>query len=157
MSTLNALLKHLLKENIEFVIVGDFAAVIYGTTIDTTRVEICTPFTEQTIEHLKSAFKDINPFFRGSENKVSFLEHAHNADGEKSIFLETDMGGIDVLASVEGVGDYTYLKEHSMTMPLFGQTCHVITVEDLIKEKSIEPDDHDMQVLAELKKIAAHD
>ena len=71
----------------------------------------------------------------------------------QNIYLETDLGILDIITEVTGVGDYHSIKKNAIKVPLFGQTCLVISPEDLIKQKESLGRDKDRIVARELRAI----
>jgi CO dehydrogenase nickel-insertion accessory protein CooC1 len=64
MQDLKALLKNLLEHKIDFVLIGGFAGVVYGSTLVTQDLDICAAITEEQVEKLRKALKDLNPCHR---------------------------------------------------------------------------------------------
>ncbi|MBN1113971.1 MAG: nucleotidyltransferase [Oligoflexia bacterium] len=111
MENLNNILKILLENNVEFILVGGFAGVLYGSSHVTRDIDICALITGEQIEKLRTIFKDYNPVHRMTIDKKSFLDIPQNVEGTKNIFLSTDLGVLDILSNIEGVGDYNELAK----------------------------------------------
>ena len=60
MTDLLALLEKLQNHQVDFVVVGGFAAVSYGTTILTQDVDVCCDFCVENLMRLFTALKDIH-------------------------------------------------------------------------------------------------
>ena len=154
MKNLNNLLKVLLESEIEFVLIGGYASVLHGSTYVTRDLDICGLITSDQIEKLRKALKDYNPRHRMNPNvKPSFLEEPKSVEGVHHLYLETDLGVLDFLSSVTGVGDFNSINKNAVEVPLFGYKCRVIGIEDLIKAKSTLGREKDKLVVNELKKI----
>lgn len=54
MKNLNNLLKLLLENKIEFVIVGGFAAVTYGSSVVTKDLDVCAPMTPGQLQKINA-------------------------------------------------------------------------------------------------------
>ena len=61
MENLNKLLKILVDEKIDFVVVGGLAAVFHGASQITFDVDICLLMTQETIQRLKKCLAPYNP------------------------------------------------------------------------------------------------
>jgi hypothetical protein len=72
-----------------------------------------------------------------------------------NLYLETDLGVIDVLSSVLGVGDFARLKSRAEKLEVDGRTHWLISIEDLIAAKEALGRPHDLLDAKELRAIAA--
>jgi hypothetical protein len=154
MNNLNNLLQVLLENEIEFVLIGGFAGVVHGSTQVTRDLDICTFITPAQIEKLRLAFKDLHPRHRMNPNfKPSFLTEPKDLENLRNIYLETDLGVIDIISEVTEVGNYEHVKKNAVKFNLFGHTCQVISVDALIKAKEKMGRPKDKLVVAELKAL----
>ena len=64
MQDLNLLLKTLLEHDLDFFIIGGFAAVVHGSSHVTKDLDISMLMTEENILQLREALKDLNPHHR---------------------------------------------------------------------------------------------
>lgn len=151
---LKALLERLLAHNVDFVLMGGFAASVHGCTVVTQDIDICAAITEEEVAKLREALKDLHPKHRMNPNaKHSFLEYPAELKGTNNIYLETDLGVLDILSQAQPAGSFAEIKSRSFEIPLFGRKCRVISIDDLIavKEKMNRPKDH--QAVRELRLI----
>ncbi len=154
MQNLNNLLGLLLKNNIDFVLVGGFAGVVHGASQVTKDLDICYLLNSDNVEKLRRALTEINPKHRMTVlPKLSFLEHPKDSTGLSNIYLETDLGVLDVLGEVTGVGDFHAIKSHAIEISYMDYRCKVISIEDLIRVKERMTRDKDKSLLVELKAI----
>jgi predicted nucleotidyltransferase len=151
---LKKLLNLLLENEIDFVLIGGFAAVVHGSTLVTQDLDICAAITEENINKLREALKDYNPWHRMNRKaKLSFIDHPESLEKVNNIYLQTDLGILDVLSETQPAGDFEMIKKNSVEISLYGHKCKVISIDDLItvKEKMNRP--KDIQAVLELKKI----
>jgi predicted nucleotidyltransferase len=154
LQNLNNLLKLLLDEDIEFLIVGGFAAVVHGSNHVTRDLDITMMMSEGNIEKLRSVLKEHSPIHRmNREAKLSFLEHPKKLSGINNLYLETDLGVLDVVSLDPELGDFGELYERAERVDLFGKECRVLSLDDLIKVKSRLGRTKDKIVLEELLEI----
>lgn len=73
MADLKQLLERLLDAEIEFVIVGGFAAVLHGSTLVTRDLDVCTLLTDINVEKLRGILADLSPVHRSAGGRLSFL------------------------------------------------------------------------------------
>ena len=100
MHKLHELLRRLAEADVEFVLIGGYAAVIHG-----------------------------------------------------SAYVTTD-GIIDIITSVLGVGEFARLRERAMRADIFGVSCAVISLEDLIAAREALGREKDLLTAKELRAIA---
>lgn len=154
MQDLSKLLKILLHKEIDFILIGGFAAVVHGSTLVTQDIDVCMSISANSLDKLRDALKDLNPWHRmNRETKLSFLEHPKNADGLNNIYLQTDLGVLDILSETKPAGDFNQINAKAIEIPLFGYKCKVISIDDLIKVKETMKRPKDLQAVLELKKV----
>ena len=92
---------------------------------------------------------------RQTHLRLSFLEVPAPGESLQNLYLETTDGIIDILTSVLGVGDFARLRERAMRADVFGVSCAVISLEDLIAAKEAVGREKDLLTAKELRAIAA--
>jgi hypothetical protein len=151
---LKALLETLIKSEADFVLVGGFAAVVHGSTLITQDLDICAAITEEQVAKLRAALKDLHPRHRMNPSaKHSFLEYPTDIKGTNNIYLETDLGILDILSKLPPAGSFDEIKERSIEISLYGHSCRVISIDDLIKIKESMNRPKDQQAAQELRLI----
>lgn len=88
MSNLNNLLQKLCETEIEFVIVGGFAAVIHGSSMLTQDLDVCIEFNDINIEKLRNTFADLHPIHRFSSERLSFLDNPKPGTTLNNLYLQ---------------------------------------------------------------------
>lgn len=149
------LLARLADAGFEFVIVGGFAAVTHGSSLVTRDIDVCAVLTDKNVETLRRALADWNPRHRMTPKRLSFLQFPPAGEQLNNLYLLTDMGVIDILSSILGVGDYARLKRNAEELEVNGRRFHVISLEDLILAKAAMGREKDLLAIKELKAIAA--
>jgi hypothetical protein len=64
MQNLSELVRRLISAEVEFVLVGGFAAVAHGVTLVTRDIDICCRFSEANLLRIQKAFGDLHPVHR---------------------------------------------------------------------------------------------
>ena len=65
--------------------------------------------------------------------------------------LMTDLGWIDFLGEVAGLGGYEEVKKNSEVMAIFEMDCLVLSLEGLIRAKKAAGRSRDLEVIPELE------
>jgi predicted nucleotidyltransferase len=152
--TLAQLLERLAGSGIDFVVIGGFAAVLHGSSQVTQDLDICAVLTEENVAKLREVLKDLNPRHRMTAQKLSFLDLPPPGTPLENLYLRTEMGVVDVITEVIGVGDYERLRAKAPTMMMGGKPVRVIAMEDLITSKETLARGKDLLVAKELRMIA---
>ena len=155
MQDFGQLLARLADAAVPFVIVGGYAAVAHGSAYITKDVDICIVLSAENIERMRTALKDLQPHHRMTPQRLSFLDFPPRGQPLNNLSLHTNLGVIDILSSVLGVGDYEQLRENAEMVEVDGRQYPVISLEDLIKAKEAMGRDKDMLTAKELRAILA--
>ena len=109
-----ALLTRLKASGLDFVVIGGVCLVFHGAPMATFDLDICCPFGEENIRRIEAAVADLHPFHRLTANKLP-LEMSRSAFSElKNLYLQTDLGKLDCLSEVLGVGDFDSVRKQSV-------------------------------------------
>jgi len=155
MQHFSQLLERLADAGLEFVVVGGFAAVTHGATYLTRDVDICAVLTGDNVAKIRRALADWNPRHRMTPQKLSFLVHPPAGEPVNNLYLETEMGMVDILSSVLGLGDFHRLNAQAEELEVDGRKFRIISLGDLITAKDAMGRDKDKLVAKELRAIAA--
>jgi predicted nucleotidyltransferase len=151
---LNRLIERLSDAGIDFVVVGGFAGVLHGSTLVTRDLDVCVVLSAENVARLREVFRDLRPRHRFASPKHSFLDNPEPGVALNNLYLETELGPIDLLGSIKGVGDFERVRAASIEIELFGRRCRVISIEALIQAKEAMGRDKDMLAAKELRAIA---
>jgi hypothetical protein len=151
-STLD-LLKRLNIHRVQYVLVGGIACVIHGSQVVTQDVDICAPLDPKNISRLLSALRDVHPRFRTALDLRPLPEEPEKLAGFKNLYLLTDLGPLDVLSEISGVGEYAVVEKHAIQVDLEGAPCRVLDLDTLIIAKRAMNSPKDRRVLIELEAI----
>ena len=149
------LLQRLSDAGIDFVVVGGVAAVLHGSSLVTRDLDVCAELTGQNLQRLRDAFRDLHPVHRIGPERLSFLEVPGPGASLRNLYLQTDLGALDLLGTISGVGDFDQVRASAVVVDLFGRKVKVIGIEQLIKAKEVMGRQKDLLAASELRAIAA--
>jgi len=152
-SEINRLLQRLCDAEIDFVIVGGFAGVLHGSSLVTRGLDVCAVLSNENVEKLRAALRDLRPTHRLTPQKLSFLENPESGVAIRNLHLRTELGPVDVLSSILGIGEFERVRSKSIEIELFGRRCRVIGLDDLIQAKEALGREKDLLAVKELKAI----
>src|SRR5688572_5977667 len=153
MSQLNKLVERLIVARVEFVLVGGFAAVAYGVSLMTQDVDVCCPFGAQNLRSIEAAIKDLKPVHRMTPQKLPFVLTDELCASLKNLYLDTDLGPLDCLSEVLGLGDFSEVKRRSIELTLPVGVCPVLDIDALIAAKAATNRTRDRMTISQLKAI----
>ena len=152
MQNLSELTRRLIEAQVEFVLIGGFAAVAHGATLVTRDVDICCRFSEANLMQIQTAFANLHPAHRSKPDLPLALTPEQCA-GLKNLYLKTDLGIVDCLGEVLGVGDFERVLEHSVELELPFGNCRILDLDALIRAKEAMNRDHDRLTARQLREI----
>src|ERR1041384_2318327 len=135
-------MRRLISSEVEFVLVGGFAAVAHGVTLVTRDVDICCRFTEANLMRIQKAFLDLHPVHRTRPDLPLQLT-AEQCSSLKNLYLKTDLGIVDCLSEVLGIGSFPEVLAQSVEVELPYGRCRIIDIDALIRAKEAMNRDHD--------------
>ncbi len=153
MSNLEALLKRLVDQRVEFVIVGGYAVMAHGVPLLTQDVDIYCRFDAANLLHLQAAVADLHPVHRLTPQKLPLALTQESCAGLKNLYLRTDLGVIGCLGEVTGIGDFDAVLRESVPMQLDFGECRVLSLDALIRAKEAMNRPRDRQATLELRAI----
>lgn len=153
MAILSQLLQRLCDADVDFVVVGGFAALVHGSTLVTRDLDICAVLSHEDVAKLRDTLRDLNPTHRLTPQRLSFLTNPDSGVPVQNLYLETEIGTVDVLSSIRGVGDFERVREGSVELQIFGRRCRVISLDDLIRAKEAMGREKDLLAVKELRAI----
>ncbi len=111
---LNRLIERLCDAGVDFVIVGGFAGVLHGSSLVTRDLDVCAVLSAENIAKLRTALGDLHPTHRLTPQRLSFLDTPEAGLDMKNLYLETQLGPVDFLGTILGVGDFERVRAASI-------------------------------------------
>ncbi len=153
MGNFEDLLTRLIEHEVEFVLVGGFAATAYGSTMLTQDVDICMRFSSENVMHLQEALADLHPVHRMTPQRLPLQVMPETYASLKNLYLDTDLGQLDCLGLIQGVGDFEEVKKHSIEVRLPAGVCRILSLDALIRSKEAMRRPRDRESLLQLRAI----
>jgi hypothetical protein len=153
MPDLERLLERLLRHEVDFVVIGGYAAMAYGSTYVTFDVDVCTPLSGLNLQRIHAALADLHPCHRMTPQELPFVLPNDQESAFKNIYLKTDLGQIDCLGSLPEVGDYAFVRAHSVSMKLSFGEYRFLDCPTLVRAKEVVGRPKDLLVAAQLRAL----
>jgi len=152
MQNLSELTRRLIASQVEFVLVGGFAAAAHGVTLVTRDVDICCRFSEANLMRIQKAFADLHPVHRPRTDLPLELTPQQCAS-LKNLYLKTDLGAVDCLGEVLGIGNFDEVLKNSVELQLPCGNCRILSIDALIRAKEAMNRNQDRIAAHYLRKI----
>ncbi|MEZ5428147.1 MAG: hypothetical protein R2747_17880 [Pyrinomonadaceae bacterium] len=94
-----------------------------------------------------------NPRPRNFPDELPFVFDISTLRNGTNFTLETNIGKIDLLGEISGIGDYQAVLAHSEIVRLYGFDVKILSIEGLIKAKRAAGRTKDLLVLPELEAL----
>jgi len=146
-------LRVLYDAGVEFVLIGGAAMGLQGSAHLTRDMDFCYERSRSNLERLAKALKPYHPSLRGAPTGLPFHFDAETIDRGLNFTLSTDLGDIDFLGEVSGLGGFDSVKTASDVKNVGGIEVRVLSLPGLIKSKVAAGRERDLYVLPELKAL----
>jgi len=152
-SDLQSLLHRLSRAGVDFVIVGGYAGIVHGCTYVTQDIDICCDFSSANLLTLQQALNDVHPVHRMTPGRKPLELTPENAGEFKNLYLDTDLGRLDCLSYVEGLGSYEQVKQASERFEVEGAQLRVLSIDALITAKRAMNRLRDREAIRQLQNV----
>ena len=150
-------LQALCEKNVDFVVIGGLSAAFHGSAQMTCDLDICYARTSVNLSLLTAALKPWHPRLRGIQTDLPFVCDEATLRNAPILTLPTDLGAIDLLAEVAGLGSFDEVKKHSVIVDAFGKKIATLSLPALIRAKRAAGREKDFSSLAELESLLEAD
>jgi hypothetical protein len=143
----------LVDEGIDFVVVGGWSGMFHGSAQLTNLLDVCYSRSARNLKKLAHALAPFRPRLRGlAESPPLVWDEVTIRNG--SVFtLSTELGDIDLLAEINGVGGFDQVKKHSILVDAFDRPVWSLDLPTLIAAKRAAGREKDLRALPELERL----
>ena len=139
---------------VEFVLIGGAAMGVQGSAHLTKDIDFCYKRTPKNMDRLARAIAPLHAKLRNAPADLPFCLDAKTIAAGMNFTLSTDIGDLDFLGEVSGLGSYNQVLAQSDKRIIGGLDCRVLSLEGLIKAKEASGRPRDLYVLPELRGLA---
>jgi hypothetical protein len=147
------LLLRLTEQGAEFVVIGGVCGVLHGTALLTYDLDICCRLGRENLRRIERAVKDLHPRHRLAAGKLPLELTDDLCDRLKNVYLQTDLGKLDCLGEVEGIGNYEQVLQHSITHKTSYGEFRILSLDALIASKVAAGREKDLYAVKLLRGI----
>jgi len=153
MNAFRGALDALMDAHVDFIIIGGVAAAARGSARVTFDLDVCYERTRPNLERLSEALRPYHPRLRGAPDDLPFAFDATTIQRGMNFTLTTDLGDIDFLGEIAGIGQYPQALALADTMSVLGRSYRVLSLEGLIRSKRAARRRRDLDALPELEAL----
>lgn len=153
MQQTTTLLRRLSESGVEFIIVGGVAATLHGVGGSTYDLDIAAPFTRDNMARLLAALAPHHPRHRIMPGKPPIHEREAELASLKNLYVECDLGVLDIIGELPPVGGYREVAESAVEISVLGIRYRVIGIDELIRIKDQLGRGKDQETARELRAI----
>jgi len=148
-----SLLPLLVKNEIDFIIVGGAAATAHGSARLTLDLDVVYRRDDLNLERIVRALEPIQPYLRGAPPGLPFEWSVQTLKKGLNFTLITTLGPLDLFGEIVGGGGYEELQNETIKIQVAGVECLCLSLERLIEAKRAAGRPKDLEAIAELVQI----
>jgi hypothetical protein len=138
---------------VDFLLVGGFGAVAWGCSMVTRDVDVACRMEPDNLLRLFTVVETLHPVHRMIPQRQPFTREQAEKGNLKDLYLSTDLGQLDCLGEIKGIGNYTACLANSEIIDLGGFDVRVLTLDALIRAKRATGRPRDLYAVIELEAI----
>lgn len=149
------ILSVLAAHDVRAVMIGGFAAVIYGSPYVTTDVDMVPDLDEGNMARLSEALRALHArVWTASDPEGLPFEHTAVSLSDVAAWnLVTDFGRMDLMFVPDGTSGYADLARDAVRLTILGAAVEVASLADVIRSKEASNRDRDRLVLPVLRRL----
>ena len=138
---------------VEFAIIGGWSAIMHGSAYLTNDLDVCYSRTPANLRRLAGALAPYHPRPADFPHELPFVWDDRTLHGGTIFTLDTDLGRIDLLAEVAGLGGWDEIRKGCVLLPAFDREVWTLDLPSLIRAKRAAGRPKDLLVLPELESL----
>jgi len=142
---------------VEFVVIGGFAAILHGSPLPTLDIDITPRAGHENLARLSAALRELDARARAVElDEPVPLGHDADSLGAVQVWnLATPYGDLDLSFTPAGTQGYQDLRRDAVELSFHGVRVLVASLADVVRSKEAAGRDKDRRALPVLREILA--
>ena len=132
---LRELLARLTEHGVRFSVIGGVALIARGVQRATEDLDISYARDRDNLARLAAALASIHPRLRGVPGELPFVLDEASLRSGLNFTLDTDLGPLDLLGEVPGLGSFEHVDAASSELEIAGSNILVLTLDGLERAK----------------------
>ena len=143
----------LVDAGVDFIVIGGWSAILHGSAQVTNDLDIFFSRNPENLRRLARALAPYHPRLRDLPEDPPFLWDVKTLAANTILTLMTDIGAIDLLSEVSGLGPFESVKADAVQVSAFGRRILTLDLRSLIKSKQSAARLKDLNALRELESL----
>lgn len=145
------------EHGVQFVVIGGFAAIYYGSPFATEDIDVVPLSERDNLSRLSAALYDLKAKVRAVEldEPLPFHHDATSLAAGRIWNLSTKFGDLDLTFVPSGTTGYDDLKRDATTVVLRGTEVQLASLADIVRSKEAAGRDKDRRALPVLRELLA--
>jgi hypothetical protein len=153
-----ALCAVLVRQGVEFVLVGGFAARVHGSPLLTNDIDITPRSDRDNLARLSAALTELDAKVRAEGvEPVPFSRTAESLAAAQIWNLTTKFGDLDITFVPAGTQGYDDLRRDAVEVDLRGTKVLIASLADIVRSKGAAGRDKDRRALPVLRELLARE
>ena len=150
------ILRVLREHHVLFVVIGGFAAYLYGSPLPTEDVDVVPTSEKNNLTRLSDALRELDARVRnGDDDPLPFAHDAMSLAGSTFWNLTTRFGDLDLSFQPSGTQGYDDLRRDATEVVLRGTPVLLASLQDIVRSKEAAGRDKDRRALPILRELVA--
>ncbi len=153
MSELTRITQLLAENRVDFVVAGGLATILHGSALLTRDVDVACDMAPDNLLRVWTAVQHLHPVHRMTPARLPFTRELAQKGGLNNLYLSTDLGQIDLLGEIKGLGDFAACLQNSESIVIGEVSIRVLSLDALIRAKRAMGRPRDLHAVLELEVI----
>ena len=152
-----AILDVLVRHDVDFILIGGFAAVAQGSPIPTNDVDVVPATNRENLARLSRALKELDAHVRAEGEPFAFDHDADSLAASRIWNLTTNYGDLDITIQPAGTQGYDDLRRDAIEVTIRGASVKLASLADIVRSKEAAGRDKDRRALPVLRELVARE
>lgn len=153
-----SIIRELVAHDVEFVLIGGFAARVHGSPLLTNDVDIVPRRASDNLARLSQALTQLDAKIRAQGVEPLPFSHSAESLADARVWnLTTKYGDLDITFEPSGTRGYEDLRRDAVEIELRGAKIRIASLADIVRSKGAAGRDKDRRVLPVLRELLARE
>jgi hypothetical protein len=153
-----AIIEVLVRHQVDFVVIGGFAASLQGSPYVTYDVDVTPKMSQANYDRLSTALKELEARVRAEDTDPLPFDHDGDSLADVAMWnLTTKFGNLDISTTPSGTTGYPDIRRDALVVRVRSVEFVIASVADIVRSKNAAARNKDRLVLPVLRELAAEE